>query len=178
MNSRQQQLCAALGTAYLLAGCGPTPQPSTQGGAGAAGPGGASGAPATAAAPAKKCQVWLEVGATDDPHLTTGLRVRITGPTQDGDYRIRPMLNPPGHVWLSKDYDAELDDPNGQIFYVAIDVQGAQPAEPTKQHDEINTHSYKITMEFENGCPSKARLSTTPHPSTSGTDHGGDAVLD
>jgi hypothetical protein len=100
--------------------------------------------------------------------------VRFSGPTQDGDYRLKAMANPSGkHEWvLSVDYDAMLDTPPN-IFYAEVKVKGND-----NEHEEETTHVYRITMDFEDGCPSHAILHTDKHPSVVGDDHGGDAEMD
>lgn len=180
MNSRQQQLYATLGVACLLAGCGAnTPTAGSQPGTNPAPPASSGSAPpatAAAAAAPKNCQSWLDVINSDDPHLRETARVRFSGPTQDGDFRLKAMLNPSGkHNWTIKDYDMTLDDPVQKIYYADVDVKGVLP-----EHDEESTHTYRITVtEFDNGCPSKAMFHTDKHPSANlPTDHGGDAELD
>lgn len=102
--------------------------------------------------------------------------MRFSGPTPDGDYRVKPIPNPtppPGHVWVIKDYDASLTaDPGGNVFTAEIEVKPVGG-----QHDEVTVHVYKLTMEFTNGCPSKVATTTQRHPSASGSAHGGDAEL-
>ena len=164
MNSRQQQLYAALGAACLLAGC--APEAEDRGGTGTT-------ALATAGTtPAKHCVVWLTVINSDDEHLPDTQRVRFTGPTIDGDYRIRPMTIPPlPKHWLIKDYDATLSgDETGNVFTAEVEVQD-------DKHAEVSVHDYEITIEFADGCPDKALFHTERH-ADGNTDHGGDAEMD
>ena len=167
MNSRQQQLCVALGAACLLAGCG-------QAGSGAQGQGGTGAAAqgAAAAAAPKPCPTkWLTVRSSDDEHLEQTQRVRFK--KNNGDYTLRLMLNPVDKEkhWLDKDFTAQEDDDTGTLFYASVEVQDTL-------HDVVDTHTYKITMELQDGCVRRARFHTDLHPSVDGPDHGGDAVLD
>jgi hypothetical protein len=110
---------------------------------------------------------------SDDDHLEQTQRVRFIGPNQDGDYRIRMMLNPPQPKphWVDKDFNALSDDDTGALFYASVEVKD-------DLHLDVEPHNYRITMEFQNGCVIRARFHTEVHPSSEGTDHGGDAVMD
>jgi hypothetical protein len=157
MRNRQQQLLATFGVALLLAGC------VTGGADRGASEGGAAG---NAAPP--KCRKWVSVSSTNDEHLQLGERFRISGPTNDGDYRLRPIGG--GHQVLPKDHPV-VESSNA--FEGEIEIQGGP-------HGDVKLHFYTIEMEFDSeGCPSRLILETMVHAGDPGhAAHGGDAVMD
>ena len=164
MKNQRQKLYATIGVAFLLAGCVP------QGADRAASEPEGGGATASGDAAPVKCRKWLSVSSTNDEHLQLGERFRISGPTVDGDYRLRPIGG--GHQVLSKNHELVQSDPSGVEFEAEIEIQGGP-------HGNVNLHDYTITMEFgSDDCPSGLMLETDTHPGDPGhSAHGGDAIL-
>lgn len=163
MRSPQQPFYALFGAAFLLAGCGP---------------GGGSDTATTATAsrdavvPAgNKCQKFVKVSADNDPHFELEERFRISGPTQDGDYRLRPVGS--GHQVLSKDHPLVKSTESGSDFQGEIEIQGPG-------HGQVSQHYYAIVADLDSdGCPSKLVLETMQHAGDPVIGvHGGDAVMD
>ena len=173
MSNRQQQLYATLGAAFLLAGCVPD---SFKVDVNLTAPDGADAIPTPTEI---ACQATMTVRTSTDKHLLKGHRVRISGPTIDGDYRIRPMGSDdpqvPPHQFAMKDHDALKSTGTGKDFESLIELKGGG-------HGNLKLHFYKITADLNaSGCPSKLKFEARPHNDSSDggdDDHGGDADLD
>lgn len=165
MRNPQRQLYATFGVAFLLTGCGPGP--------GGAAPAATQPAAAPVAAASPKCQKFVKVTSTNDPHLQLEERFRITGPTNDGDYRLRPIGG--GHQASSKDHDVVKSSSSNKDFESEIEIKSG----PGGPHGSATTHYYSIVMELDSGgCPSKLNFDTMAHEGDlAGQSHGGDAVM-
>jgi hypothetical protein len=152
MRSPQRLLYAIVGVAFLLAGCGPVASNSSASASSGAGSG-------------NKCQKWFTVRIDNDEHLELGDEFRISGPTPDGDYRLRP-IGP--NAALPKDHLVVKGSAN---FKSEIEISDPE-------HGQVTLHFYDTVVEFDNsGCPSRLRLDVMDHLGDL-SDHGGDAVMD
>ena len=161
---RQLYVTFGVGVAFLLIGCGQ----------------GADTAPAvrsqqptvtTVASASPKCQRFVKVTEDNDPHLDLEERFRISGPTQDGDYRLRPVGS--GHQVLPKDHPLVKANLAGDKFEGEVEIQGSG-------HGQVTLHFYEIDAELDSdGCPSKLMLETMQHAGDPVIGvHGGDAVME
>jgi len=160
MRSPQQPLYAIFGVAFLLAGCDP--------GAGTSSQAAAASQPAAAG---NKCQEPMRVTVDNDPHFELEQRFRISGPNQDGDYRLRPLGS--GHTATPKDHHILKSGSAADKFDGEIEMQG-------QGHGQPNLHFYVIDAALDsNGCPTKLTLKTEQHAGDPVIGvHGGDAVMD
>jgi len=178
MKSQMQQLCATLGATFLLTACVPdkidvnvnitSPQPPTP-----EGPGG-SAAPAVATEP--RCTKNFTVRDSTDGHLVNTQEVKITGPYNDGGYRLHPTLNAgkPAHQLLTQPHPLLVSSQDGTMYTGVFDVK-------SQVHGAaVSRHFYTVTMEFDaSGCPFRLTFDIQSDTGANGSsDHGGHGVAD
>jgi hypothetical protein len=165
MRNPQRHLYATFGVAFLLTGCGPGP--------GGTAPAATQAGIAPVADANPKCQKFMKVTSTNDPHLQLEERFRITGPTHHGDYGLRPVGG--GHDATSKDHDVVKSSPSGNDFEAEIEIKSG----PGGPHGSPTPHYYSVVMQLDSGgCPSKLNFDTMVHAGDqAGQSHGGDAVM-